>query len=70
MDELREYLAQSMLDSMFGDGLEKEYIWSGVSIKGVIEMSDEEVLKELEIYMDEDELNKARASLSINKVLS
>ena len=53
-DELKQILARSRMDTMFGDGLESDYIWEGTTIVGLNEMSDEELIAEhTERYSDE-----------------
>jgi hypothetical protein len=50
---IKKNLAQTLMDTMFGDGLEEEYIMSGISFKGLDNMTDEELLNEQDEYNDE-----------------
>lgn len=43
---LKTELAQIRYDGMFGDGMETEYIWEGVTIVGLNQMSDEDLRAE------------------------
>ena len=56
-DEMRKAiktnLAQTLMDTMFGDGLEEEYIMNGISFKGLDNMTDEELLNEQDQFNDE-----------------
>lgn len=52
--EIINFLYKRRLDNMFGDGMEDDYIWNGVIIQGLNEMSDEELLEELEEGFDEE----------------
>lgn len=47
---LRREVTAQLLDDMFGDGLEREYVTGGFSFKGVNNMTDEELLDELGHY--------------------
>ncbi|MCK5601394.1 hypothetical protein KAR91_05990 [Candidatus Pacearchaeota archaeon] len=38
-----------LYDSMFGDGLEKDYIMDGINFIGLNNMNDEELIQELEL---------------------
>lgn len=70
--EIVDYLFDVLRDSMFGDGLEHEYIKHGVSFKGLNNMTDQELVEEYEMYMDseDDELKvKAKAELAIHNVV-
>jgi hypothetical protein len=46
---IKEVVAQQMMDSAFGDGLERDYIMDGWSWPGLNNMSDEELIQELEM---------------------
>jgi hypothetical protein len=48
--QMKTVLAESKRDGMFGDGLENDYIWDGVDIQGVDNMSDDELIDEMEMY--------------------
>lgn len=54
-DKVKELLFQWRMDSMFGDGLEADYIRDGVHIVGLNEMSDDDLLSELEEMAGEDD---------------
>lgn len=43
---LRREVAQDLLDNAFGDGQNEEYVWEGVSMVGVNNMTDLELLDE------------------------
>jgi len=49
-----QYLREYLPTVMFGDGLEDDYIMNGIDFKGLDNMTDEELLKELAINADED----------------
>ncbi len=52
-----EGCADSRRSCMFGDGMEDEYIYDGVQIVGLRQMSDEELYEEyVEGVEDDDEL--------------
>jgi|WetSurSiteA1Bulk_404760.scaffolds.fasta_scaffold79760_2 hypothetical protein len=46
-EEIIEQLLKIRLSGMFGDGLEAEYCLGGCKIKGLYEMTDAELLREL-----------------------
>lgn len=53
-------LSDALRDSMFGDGLEEDYIQDGFEFKGLNNMSDEELIKtametgmDVSLYMEE-----------------
>ena len=52
-NELSDYLQ----DVMFGDGLECDYIWDGMTFKGLNNMTDEELIEEYKnaFCWDEDD---------------
>lgn len=70
-DEVKTELFNHRLSTMFGDGLEADYILSGVTITGLNEMEDSELIQELENYEDEEDelLMKAKAELAIDSLL-
>lgn len=45
-----ELLADQRLAAMFGDGQEKEMVWDGITIRGLMTMKFEELIEELETY--------------------
>jgi hypothetical protein len=51
---LVENLNVARMDSMFGDGLEMDYLTDGVTIKGTSEMSDKELVEEWGIQIGAD----------------
>jgi len=53
-EEVKNFLYGRRIDAMFGDGMEEDYIWNGVSIQGLNEMNDEELLEELQEGFDEE----------------
>jgi hypothetical protein len=73
-DKMRSYLADIRQSSLFGDGLEMEYIYEGTVIVGLLEMSDQELFDEYEQivdgYEDDELLIKAKLELDINTALS
>lgn len=76
-DKIYSALANLRRETMFGDGLEDDYIYSGTTIVGLHEMTDPELIEELELYGSEDpetELNelynKAKAELEIDAILT
>jgi hypothetical protein len=44
--EMIERLKDMLLEGMFGDGIEEDYILDGINFKGLNNMSDEELLEE------------------------
>ena len=71
-EELKDQLCDDRMCGMFGDGLEKEYIYEGTTIVGLNHMNDEELVEEYSWYADKDDelLVKCKIELSIEKVLS
>ena len=67
-----QFLFEYLRDTMFGDGLEGDYIRDGMSFQGLNNMTDQELLEQLEQVVDEDDdlLAEARAQLIIEAVLS
>ena len=58
-DALKERLAQIRYDGIFGDyGLLRDYAWNGVTVQGLDDMTDEELMDELvnSVGDDEDEM--------------
>jgi len=70
-NELMEFAKDCRFDGMFGDGMEDDIIMYGCNIKGLIEMTEEELVGECERYCDDsDELiMKAKAELAVVNVL-
>jgi len=70
-NEVKQVVASYILDSMFGDGLEMDYIMDGISMVGLNNLSDEDLVQELKISGtcedEEDEdyelLQKARKEM-------
>lgn len=54
-EKLKSCLHQWRRDSMFGDGLEDDYIRDGVTIVGLDHMNDEDLVAELTELVDDDE---------------
>lgn len=53
--KLKEYIFDSCMSSMFGDGLEADYVRDGISFKGINNMTDDELLKEAGLHTTESE---------------
>ena len=53
-EALVEHLNVARMDSMFGDGLEEDYLTDGVTIRGTSEMSDKELVEEWGIQIGAD----------------
>ena len=49
---LMRFLAEERISTMFGDGLESEYIWDGVIITGLNEMNETQLIEEFEMMLD------------------
>jgi hypothetical protein len=57
--ELKKYIFDSCMGSMFGDGLEAEYIHGGFpAFKGIDHMTDDELIEEAGCHSDPDEIEK------------
>lgn len=68
-DELQKFLADMRMDNMFGDGMEDEYVWGGVVIVGIHDLTDKALVDECETYGGGDIIITARAELAIEKLL-
>ena len=53
-DKIKHTLAVHRMDTMFGDGIERDYIYEGATIIGLDEMDDYSLLLELLETFDED----------------
>ncbi len=71
-DKLKQVLANDRMSSMFGDGLERDYIMDGCTIVGLNQMSDEDLVEEYEQGVSEDDefLAELKAELGIEKILA
>ena len=71
-EEVLEYLIERLPEGMFGDGAESDYVECGFEFKGVVNMTDSELLEQLEYICDEDhELYvRAQAELAVEAMLS
>lgn len=69
-DELIQFCTDMRHEYMFGDELELDMILHGITIKGLLEMTDEELIAECESYGDGELPEKARAELAIEEMLS
>lgn len=54
-NKIKDILHGFMRDSMFGDGLEDDYIRDGVTIIGLDHMEDKDLISELEELVNDDE---------------
>ena len=52
---VKKALYQSLMDTMFGDGLEEEYIFCGITWRGLYYMTDQELVEELKIQVGADD---------------
>jgi len=52
---VKKTLYQILMDTMFGDGLEEEYIFCGITWKGLNYMTDQELVEELKIQVGADD---------------
>lgn len=74
-DTTREAICEELFNSrmsyMFGDGLEQDYARDGVTIVGLNEMSDTELLEEYEQVAGEDDelLIKAKTEMGIDDII-
>ncbi len=69
--EVIDYLADSLRSTMFGDGLEDDYIRCGMGFKGLENMTDQELLDEMSDLDEDDELLiKVKQELEVEKLLS
>ena len=69
-DELIEFCKDCRLDTMFGDGMEVDYVLYGCTIiKGLYEMTDDELIEEAECYGGGDLPERARAELAVHEML-
>lgn len=68
-NEIKKHLIDWFLDTQFGDGLEREYVTDGVTIKGVNEYTDEELIEEYESSFEEDDLSiRAKQEMTMNRL--
>ena len=60
LEEIHNVLFVHLMDTMFGDGCERDYIVDGINFPGLANMSDEELIQELEAcgFDDLDEENE------------
>ena len=56
-NKIKEVLCDLMLQTMFDDGQETEYIMDGVEIKGLNHRTDQELLYELEMSCNPEDLD-------------
>ena len=68
-DQLRGYLFQELMSSMWGDGLENDYIRDGINFKGLDNMTDLELYQELLEGMGGDlEMGNASDYVLVKKI--
>lgn len=69
--EIISFLRDCRMSSMFGDGLEDDYIMNGCSIVGLNEMSDEDLVEEMLCHTGDDEelVIQAQAELAVEEML-
>lgn len=74
LDELRikvkSHLCDVLVDSLFCEGL-SQIVYEGINYQGLNEMTDKELLQELEMCFDDDDelVNQFRVSISVNKLI-
>lgn len=71
-NELIDFCKEMLFDSMFGDGMEDDYIMNGMGFKGLNNMTDEELIETALTYTgdDEDLIIRAKTELDIHNVLA
>ena len=52
--EIKKFLRSYLRDVMFGDGLEDDYICDGINYIGLNNMTDDELIQEMELCGFED----------------
>lgn len=69
--EVIDFLFDCMFSSMFGDGLEEMYIRDGMNFKGLNNMSDKELLRELLNYTGHEEelVIRVQQEIEVEKLL-
>ena len=65
-EEIQDYLVDVLMDGMWGDGQEDEYVRHGIDFKGVMNYTDKELVEAIDGLSDEEEL-KVRAKAERNK---
>lgn len=74
-DELRDRVIEELVDygksGSFGDGLEEDYLRDGTEFVGFNNLSDSELLEELEMYSDEENelVQECKLQLETTKML-
>ena len=53
-EAVKEVLVDCLMDTMFGDGQEEEYIRQGIEFKGLDNMTDQELIEELKEMIGAD----------------
>lgn len=71
-EEVCEYLINALSECMFGDGAERDYIADGMEFQGVNNMTDLELLEQLEFCKGEDDdlVIRVRIDLEIDEALN
>jgi hypothetical protein len=73
-EEIITYLIDAFQEGMFGDGMERDYVEHGMDFVGVTNMTDAELMSELEqIFGDDSEeelVVRAQAELAIDRMLT
>ena len=68
-DRVKDLIVEATLNGSFGDGLERDYAYDGCTIKGVNNMSDDELLEELEHYGDAEFVDEVLAQKATHDIL-
>ena len=70
--EAIEFLFDCLRDTMFGDGMEDDYIRDGGSFKGLNNYSDQEILEELlqVTGSDEEIVIRVKTEMEVEKLLT
>jgi hypothetical protein len=71
-EEVVAFLKDCVMSCSFGDGLEDDYVIDGVSMVGLNNMTDTELVEELLLYTGEEEelYIKAESELSVEEMLT
>lgn len=71
-EKMIEMLTDFLVNAMFGDGMERDYILNGMTYTGLNKMTDEQLIQEFEMmFGDEykDLVMEFKGQISIPKVL-
>lgn len=66
---LQEFLFDNRMGTIFGDDMEDEYLWDGVEIVGINQLSDEQLVEECESFGGGDLIEIAKAELAVDEML-